>query len=192
MSYVAWRWPRVSCHHAASGVDRGSQAMSMYVVVPLLVIVAVLQSSAISHLTILGVFPDLPLLMVVSWGLLQGVREAVLWGFIAGVAMDLLSGAPFGAATLSLMTAGLFAGLAKKSAFSTHVAFPSAVVFLATTVYGLVFLSIVWVSGHTVVRLDSLLRTVLLSALVNAALIPLVFAVLRLVHRRFSKEEMGW
>ena len=166
--------------------------MSMYIVVPLLVFVAVLQSSAVSHLNVLGVFPDLAMLLVVSWSLLQGVREGVIWGFIAGVVMDLLSGAPFGAATLSLMAAGLLAGLAKKSALSSHVVFPSLVVFLVTIVYSLLFLSIVWISGQTVVWLDSLLHTVLFSALVNAALMPLVFAILRLVHRRVGQEEMGW
>jgi rod shape-determining protein MreD len=166
--------------------------MSMYVVVPLLVIIAVLQSSVVSHLTVLGVFPDLPLLLVTSWGLLQGVREGVLWGFVAGVVMDLLSGAPFGAATLSLMAAGLLAGLAKKSALSSHVLFPSVIAFLVTIVYSLLFLSIVWISGQTVVWLDSLLHTVLLAAVLNAVLVPMVFAVLRLVHKRVSQEEMGW
>jgi rod shape-determining protein MreD len=166
--------------------------MSMYVVVPLLVIIAVLQSSAVSHLTVLGVSPDLPLLLVVSWSLLQGVREGVLWGFTAGVVMDLLSGAPFGAATLTLMAAGLLAGLAKKSALSTHLLFPSVTVFSATVVYSLLYLSIVRISGQTVAWLDILLRIVLFSAILNAALIPLFYNVLRLVHRRILWEEMGW
>lgn len=164
----------------------------MYVVVPLLVVIAVLQSSAVSHLTVFGVFHDLPVLLVVSWSLLRGVREGVIWGFIAGVVIDLLSGAPFGAATLSLMAAGLLAGLAKRSAFSSHVVFPSVVAFLATIMYSLLLLSIVWIAGQAAIWQDGLVTIILLSAVVNAALIPLVFAVLRLVHRRISQEEMGW
>jgi rod shape-determining protein MreD len=166
--------------------------VTIYLVVPLLVIVAVLQASVVSHLPIWGVFVDLPVLIVASWGLLEGAREGVIWGFIAGVVIDLLSGAPFGAATLSLMAVGFLAGLGKNSAFGSHVIFLAVTMLLATIVYSLLFLSIVRISGQTVLWWDSLLHIVLPSAVLNAVLMPLVFAVMRLVHRRVSQEEMEW
>jgi rod shape-determining protein MreD len=166
--------------------------VTIYVVVPFLVVVAVLQTTLLTHLTVWSVFVDLPLLVVVSWGLLQGPKEGIVWGFIAGVAVDLLSGAPFGAATLSLMAAGALAGLGRRSIYAAHVVFPAGIMFLATIAYDVLFLSIVWVSGQPVSWLDSLLRIILPSAVLNALLMPLVFAAMRVFSARFVQEEMEW
>ena len=166
--------------------------MTIYLVIPLLVIVAVLQSAVVSHLTVRGVFADLPLLIVTSWALLRGPREGVIWGFIAGVSVDLLSGAPFGAATLSLMAVGFLAGLSKGGVFHAHFLSPALVMFLATMLYSLIFLTIVWASGSLVSWLPSLVSMVLPSAPLNALLAPVVFVLVRLLQKRFSFEEMEW
>ena len=170
--------------------------MTIYIFVPLLVIAAILQASVISHMSIWGVFADLPLLVVTSWSLLRGVREGVLWGFVGGVAVDLLSGAPFGAATLSMMVVGALAGLGKTGVFRTHVVLQVLAMFLATVVYDLVFLLILWLSGSPnlgpAIWLDSLVRIILPSALMNAVLMPLVFVVVRMLSNRFGQEEMEW
>ena len=164
--------------------------MTLYIVVPLLLLVTVVQTALVPYLSIWGIFADLPLLMVVSWSLLQGRREGLVWGFVAGVAIDVLSGAPFGAATLSLSLVGFVAGLGQATVFGTHIALPLLAVFLATVVYDLLFLLVVRVMGQQVLWLDSLVRTVLPSAVLNAILTPLVFLPLRLVHRHFVRKEM--
>ena len=164
--------------------------MTIYLVVPLLLIVAVLQTTLVPHLAIGGVFADLPLLVVVSWSLLRGAREGVIWGFVAGLVVDLLSGAPFGAATLSLIAVGFLSGLGEATVFRTHVALPLVVVFLATILYDLIFLLIVQISGQTVSWLDSLFRVVLPSAALNAVLTPIVFGLMRWLYTRFGREEM--
>ena len=166
--------------------------MTVYLAVPLLLVFAVIQATVIPHLTIWGVFPDLPLLAVVSWTLLRGAREGLVWGFIAGMAMDLFSGAPFGAATLALMAAGFLSGFGEATVFRTHVALPLVTMFLATIVYDLIFLFVVRFSGSAVTWLDSLLRIILPSAVLNALLTPLVFGAMRLWRARFGREEMEW
>ena len=166
--------------------------MTVYLAVPLLLVFAVIQATVIPHLTIWGVFPDLPLLAVVSWTLLRGAREGLVWGFIAGMAMDLFSGAPFGAATLALMAAGFLSGFGEATVFRTHVALPLVTMFLATIVYDLIFLFVVRFSGSAVTWLDSLLRIILPSAVLNALLTPLVFGAMRLWRTRFGREEMEW
>ena len=76
--------------------------MTPYLVIPLLFLITIVQTALVPYLSTWGVFVDLPLLVVVSWSLLQGRREGLAWGLVAGVGIDVLSGAPFGAATLSL------------------------------------------------------------------------------------------
>lgn len=164
--------------------------MTLYVVIPLLLLAAIVQTALVPYLSIWGIFADLPLLMVVSWSLLQGKREGLVWGFVAGMGIDILSGAHFGAATLSLTLVGFLTGLGEATVFRTHLALPLLAVFLATLLYDLFFLLIVRILGQPVLWLDSLIRTVLPSAALNATLIPLVFLPLRLVHRRFVRTEM--
>jgi rod shape-determining protein MreD len=160
--------------------------------VPLLVVVAILQSTVMPHLAVWGVFADLPVLLVAGWGLLRGPKEGITWGFIAGLIVDLLSGAPFGAATLSLMLVGFLSGLGSNSVFATHTVFPIVAMFLATIVYNVCFLLIVWLSGQPMIWLDSLARIVLPSAVLNAMLAPIVFLPMRWAYARFGQQEMEW
>jgi rod shape-determining protein MreD len=166
--------------------------VTIYLVIPFLAIIAVLQATVLPHLTVWGVFPDLPLLVVTSWSLLRGVREGVVWGFIAGVAVDLLSGAPFGAATLPLIAVAFLAGLGQTTVFGAHFLLPMLAMFIGTIVYDLLFLLIVQISGQDVAWLDAFFRIILLSALLNAVLMPLIFWGTRRLNTWFSREEMEW
>ena len=166
--------------------------MTLYLVVPLLAVVALLQTTVMPHLAVWGVFPNLPLLFVVDWGLLRGSREGLIWGFIAGVAVDLFSGAPFGAATLSLILAGSLAGLGQAIVYRAHIALPLLAMFLATILYELCFLLVVRIAGYQVTWWESLIQIILPSALLNTLLTLLVLPLLRVLHTRFGREEMEW
>jgi rod shape-determining protein MreD len=166
--------------------------VSIYLVLPLLAIVAILQTTLLPSLTIWNVFANLPLLVVVSWGLLRGPREGATWGFIAGSMVDLLSGAPFGAATVSLIVVGSLAGLGETIVFRARIALPMLFTFLATIVYELLFLLIVRISGQSMAWLDSIFRLVIPSAILNALLTPIVFLATSWLYARFGREEMEW
>jgi rod shape-determining protein MreD len=166
--------------------------VTIYLVVPLLLAVAILQTSVVPHLAVWGVFPDLPLLIVVNWSLVRGAREGIVWGFVAGVSIDLLSGAPFGAATFSLMLVGLLASLASATVVRVQSVLPPVTVFLVTLVYDLVFLSVVQVAGQPVDWGASLLRIALPSAALNAILTPPFFWIARTLDRWIARREMEW
>jgi rod shape-determining protein MreD len=166
--------------------------VTIYLVVPLLAVVAILQTTIVPGFAVWGVFANLPLLVVVSWSLLRGPREGAVWGFIAGLMVDLLSGAPFGAATLSLIIVGFLTGLGETTVFRTRIALPMVAMLLATIVYDLLFLLVVQISGQPVTWLDSIFRIVLPSAILNAVLTPIVFLTMRWLYTRFGREEMEW
>lgn len=166
--------------------------MSIYLIVPLLVVVALIQATVMPHLLVWGVFPNLPLLVVVSWSLLRGAREGVVWGFVAGVAVDIFSSAPFGAATLSLMAVGFLSGLGQATVFRAHFVWPLIVMFLTTIVSGVIFLVVVQIAGQSVTWLESFLRIIVPSALLNALLTPLVFVPMRFLYTRFRHDDMDW
>ena len=164
--------------------------MTIYLVVPLLVTLAILQSTIVSHFRMWGVFADLPLLVVVSWSLLRGPWEGLIWGFIAGAAVDIFSGAPFGAATFGLIAAGLLSGLGQSTVFRSQLFLPLLAMLLATIVYDMLFLIVVSISGYSVSWMDSLLHLILPSAVLNAVLTPVVFVIMRWLKTRLGREEM--
>lgn len=164
--------------------------MTIYLFVPLLVTVALLQTTIVPRLVVWGVHIDLPLVVVVNWSLLQGSREGMIWGFTAGLVVDLFSGAPFGAATLSMLAVGFLSGLGHATVFRARIVLYLGTVFLATVLYGLLFLLVVWISGATVIWLESFWRILLPSAVLNTAITPVVFIILRWLRNRFGREEM--
>lgn len=154
--------------------------------------VALLQSTLVARLRVWGVFPDLPLLVVVSWALLRGRREGLVWGAIGGLAVDGFSGAPPGAAALPMMAVGWLAGLGAAHVSVRHNwALPLLAMGAATLLYDLGFLAVVAVSGGRVAWLDSLWRLIVPSALLNAAGAPLVVGGLRALYRRLHRDEVG-
>jgi len=164
--------------------------MTIYLVIPLLAVICLLQATVVPRLVIWGIFPDLPLLVVGNWSLLRGSREGLVWGFVAGLMVDLFSGAPFGAATASLMAVGFLAGFGEASVFRNPF-LPPVAIFLATVVYDLLFLLVVQVSGNTVEWLPSLFRVIAPSALLNALLTPLVLGVMRMLYSHLKRDEVG-
>jgi len=166
--------------------------VTLYLVVPVLFLVAILQASAVPHLRIWGVFPDLPLLFVVCWSLLRGTRAGLIWGLIAGLFVDLLSGSPAGAAAVALGVVGFLAGLAQRSAFRAQLLLPVVVTLVSTALYDLMLLLAMRLAGRTVLWIESLGRIILPSAILNLLLLPVVYILLRGVYRRFGRQEMEW
>lgn len=160
--------------------------------IPLLITIALIQSTAIPRIIILGVKPELMLMVIASWSLLRGTKEGLVWAFIGGICLDLLSGASFGMMTIALLTVSFIAGLGESSVFRTHIVLPLVIALITTLVYDLIILVILDLTGHPVVWLDSLTRITLPSAVVNALLMLLVFWPLQWLHRKTGREEMHW
>ena len=144
------------------------------------------------HLTIMGVKPDLMLLMVISWSLLRGAQEGVIWALVGGMGLDLLSGAPFGTSTVALVALSLLAGVGELSVFRTHITLPLIATLIATLVYDLFFLLLLHMQGCSIAWADSLTKVVLPSTLFNVLLAPFVYKALYWLHRKTGREEMAW
>jgi rod shape-determining protein MreD len=166
--------------------------MNIYATILLLSTTVIFQTTAMPHLTILGVKPDLLLLMVISWSLLRGAKEGLIWALVGGIGLDLLSGAPFGTSTVALAALSLLAGRGELSVFRTHIALPLVATLIATLAYDLFFLLLLYARGNSMAWTDSLIKVVLPSTLFNVLLSPFVYKALYWLHRRTGREEMSW
>lgn len=70
--------------------------------IPILALAAVLQASMIS-LWFGSAGPDLIFLIVLAWSINVDLRKGLVWAFIGGLMLDLLSAAPLGTSSIGLM-----------------------------------------------------------------------------------------
>jgi len=136
--------------------------------------------------------PDLMLLVVVSWILLRGARKGAMWALGGGLMLDLLSGGPFGVATISLGAAGLVASLSGLNVPQTTLWLPMAAGVLATFVYNVTYLALLRISGRSIPWGPSMLYVVLPSLALNALAMYPTYWSMRWLHARTSYEKLQW
>lgn len=167
--------------------------INLYVAVPLLVGAAIVQSTLVPHISFVGAKPNLVLLVVISWSLFTGAKEGIVWGFIGGFFLDLLSGSPFGLSTLAMLLVSYLTGLQARNIFRSNITLPLATIFFATIMYDVVFLILLRLTGRPVAWGDSLIWITLPATLLNTLLMPLVYGLMLLLHRSITgREGIGW
>jgi rod shape-determining protein MreD len=165
--------------------------MTLWLLIPLLGIVAVVQAALVPLLAIGGFKVDLPLMLVVSWGLVSLPGEAAIWGFIAGIFLDLFSGLPFGTQTFALTTIGLLMGLVQTTIFRTNVVLPPAAISLATLAYDVLILAVLSTLGWQIGWSDYLVHVMLPTAILNTIALPVAYFPLQRLHRQL-RPQVEW
>lgn len=75
----------------------------IYIAIPVMALLAILQSSVLSRFPIVGVVPQVLFVLALAWGLERGIEEGLIWAFIAGIFADIFSLAPMGISALAFM-----------------------------------------------------------------------------------------
>jgi rod shape-determining protein MreD len=165
--------------------------MNAYLTFLVLFIVTLLQSTVMTRITIIGVHPDLMLMVITSWSLLRGVQEGMLWALIGGVPMDLLASNRFGVHTLALLAVSFGSGFGERTVFRFEILMPILVIPLATLGYQLMIMGGLSLFGWPVLWGTYMTTVVFPSMLVNTICMPIVYLIVRVLHRRTYREEMA-
>jgi rod shape-determining protein MreD len=158
----------------------------------LLAFLAIAQSTVMPLVAVSGTKPDLLFLAVVSWSLLRGAEEGIVWGFIGGMFLDILSGGPFGVSAIALMSMSLLTGFGETNFFRGHFLLPLAIIPFGTVIYYSLILMLLALLGQPLPWGQSFLRVMLPAALVNLAVMPLVHWGLAGLHRKTGRQQIEW
>lgn len=101
-----------------------------------------LQTTLLNSITIMGIKPDLALIVVYFVGLFGGEMRGAMTGLALGYLMDLLSGGMWGIHLVTKPTLGFLAGLLGRTLVNVRVFFTGAIISLCSVVQGFVFLLI--------------------------------------------------
>ncbi len=165
---MAWTWR-----------ERG-----IYLITLSLVLVVLIQATLLNRIRILGVQPDLLLVVVVCWSLLHGLQDGLFWAFVGGLGIDLVAGLPLGASPLALMPAAVLASLGRSSVYASSTRLPVLLVALATPLHGWIILMIRQLLGTSIDWLGATQHVVLPAIVPNAMLAFIVAHLLRRLTAR--------
>jgi rod shape-determining protein MreD len=127
------------------------------------------------------------LLVVISWRILRGTDEGLLWAFIGGLLLDILSGAPFGVFTISLVLTSLLSGLWEVNVFRTTFILPLTTISFATFLYYLLILFLLRMVGWPIALGEAIFKVILPSTFFNAFLTPLVYKAMRWLRWKMER-----
>lgn len=158
----------------------------IYVALPLLAFLTVLQSAVLPHLTLGGILPQLAIVIVLVWAQLRGAYEGLLWAFIAGFFLDLFSAGPMGATALTLMVAILLIGRLQRILPENPFLLPILFSGLGFAVYFILYVVLGRVTGYgfTWRTLASLPQIALFHALLGLPLYWLFYSLDRALYPR--------
>jgi rod shape-determining protein MreD len=108
--------------------------------VPLLALLAVVQSVVFSQVRLVGGQADLVLLAIVAWALTGRWREAMILGVVGGAFLDLLSAVPIGMSSLALVLIAYGVAATEGRLWGAHLLTPLGVILAASLVFSAVSL----------------------------------------------------
>lgn len=159
---------------------------SIYLAIPLMAVLSILQSAVLPRFPILGLTPQLLFLVALAWGLHRGLNEGLVWGFIAGFFTDLFSLTPMGISSLVFMLAIAVAVMLRQVLPPSRFILPMLLATAATLIYLLCYALLIRIvgSGISTQTLLALLPVALLQGFLILPIYLLLETALRLLRPR--------
>lgn len=140
------------------------------------------QTSALPLFSLFGGRPDLLLVLLLAWMLARGVDDALPMVTLAGVTLGLLSGGPAGVPLLALALVSLVA-LSREAHLVQADVLALIVGFVATLVYQFAFLVAAFMGARTVGWGDAFGSAMLPTAIIDAILTVPAYRAMTLTVR---------
>ena len=109
--------------------------MTYVIGIPAIALLAVLQTSLVSHLRLLEGRPDLVLLAVVAWALTGKSNEAMILGFTGGLFLDAFSAVPLGVSSAALVLVAAIVSYSEGQFWGINPIMQLAAVLVGSVVY---------------------------------------------------------
>ena len=154
-------------------------------------LVAILATSVMPYVKVLGVAPDLVLIFAACWAMVRGQGEAMVVVPMAGLLRDLTTSDPVGTSMLALSPIVLLAVIRDLRPVESDFLPTLAVVATASLAYSVVSMTVLTAIGDGVPWGTGMLRVALPSMLVNPLFTVLIYSPMRWLTTRPKRESFG-
>ncbi|MBU4602975.1 rod shape-determining protein MreD [bacterium] len=142
----------------------------------IIVVALVTQLTLINSVTILGLKPDLLMVVVVVFSLRKGEKEGTISGFASGLLQDIFSTSLLGINALAKTVIGFTCGILKEEIFHEHILFIIPVItFIASFMQSILIFLLLRAFGIEYNLAWSLKQIALPEALYSSLLSPFIF-----------------
>ena len=142
----------------------------------IIVVALLIQLTLINSITILGLKPDLIMVVVVVFSLLKGEKEGTISGFASGLLQDIFSTGLLGINALVKTVIGFICGILKEKIFHEHILFLIPIItFIASFIQNILIFSLLRAFGIEYNLAWSLKQVALPEALYSSLLSPFIF-----------------
>jgi len=164
--------------------------MGNFLSLPILMIAAALQTSLTKQIRLLGGEPDLVFLLVLSWSINSELEQSVVWAFIGGICLDLLSGAPMGASIPGMLILIFGVSGLGQQVYRIGIVILVGLVLIGTLVQQTIFMGIIALTGQRVLWFESLTYVTLPTILYNLLFIIPVYWFVRRIQNGLSRRQI--
>jgi rod shape-determining protein MreD len=158
----------------------------------LVAVVVVVQVAVFPHLRLLGVVPDLGLIVALAVGYQEGPEAGAIVGFASGFGFDLFLETPLGLSALVYALVGYGIGVLESGLFRSPRWLPSFLGAIGGLAGGLLFIGVGVLVGVDAVKGVQGVVTVSYAALYDALLAPFVFFLVRRVLGSPDRVRDAW
>lgn len=155
-------------------------------------LVAVLEIGLDRFIAIGSAHPHPVLVLGVVWTIVVGIDSGIVWAFIGGVVLDVLTGRPFGASSIALLLAVGGAYVFSRSLFRLRALAPVIATPVLSLAYSLALFVLTSGARQAVaagVNADVLIPGALYDTVLAVLLGPLAVSV---HDRRLAEERLEW
>lgn len=143
---------------------------------------AIAQAALIPAINVLSIGPNVVLVLILVWSAERGIAEGVIWTLPVGILLDLLALDPLGSNALALIPVAIVGGLARRRLLQSGVIIPMVLVVAATIVHQAIGAVVSSATGSSY-SLGVTVRLSLLTALLNVAVVPVLYVGIALLGR---------
>ncbi len=154
-----------------------------------LIVFAFLQATVFPSSDLISIYPDVTLVIILVWSAVRGVRDGLLWAFLAGILLDTLALDPLGANALALLPVVVLGAISGRAFFQSNLIVPIVACILATFLHALVLLLIRSAGGSTI-SIAPLLRIIMLQTVLNVMIVPPIYLIGSLAQRPVSSRNV--
>lgn len=163
--------------------------ISILLSIPLLSLIAILQTTVVSRMPLIQGTADLIMVFLIAWSLQERVKDPWQWAITGGLVTDFFSGLPFGLFTISYLALTGLAQLMGRRLWRFSVLIQLALTLLGTMLTHLLSVLAVLLRG-TRLEILSVLRTITLpSLLLNMLLTVPVYIIVQDLSRQIYPQE---
>ncbi|MBA7585768.1 rod shape-determining protein MreD [Candidatus Atribacteria bacterium 1244-E10-H5-B2] len=154
----------------------------------IIVVALLIQLTIINSITILGLKPDLIMVVVVVFSLLKGEKEGTISGFASGLLQDIFSIGLLGMNALAKTAIGFTCGMLKEKIFHEHILFIIPVItFIASFMQSILIFLLLRAFGIEYNLAWSLKQVALPEALYSSLLSPFIFLAINKLFRMIKE-----